>query len=141
MTIKSTRQHGFNLIELMIVVVIVAILAAIAYPAYQNSVLKSNRSEGIDALLRVAQQQEMLYSQTNRYSTDAQPFAPTAATITTANGRYSIAVARGDCGTAACFRATATAQGAQASDSECLTLSIDNLGNKTSTPAGGSCWR
>ncbi|TVZ40115.1 type IV pilus assembly protein PilE [Alteromonadaceae bacterium 2753L.S.0a.02] len=134
-------QKGFNLVELMIVIVIIAIIASIAIPSYQNSVRKGNRAEGIETLLDVAQQQEMLYSQTNAYSTNARPFAPTAATVTSSNGLYLISVANGACGSTACFIATATAQGSQASDSDCLTLSIDNLGNKTSTPAGGRCWR
>lgn len=65
-----SRNQGFTLIELMIVVAIVGVLAAIAIPAYQNYTIRSRVSEGLSLADPVKQAVAIYYqSNTNSFPT------------------------------------------------------------------------
>ena len=50
----SKDQHGFTLIEMMIVVAVIGILAAIAYPSYQSYVIKTKRADMMTEMQNIA---------------------------------------------------------------------------------------
>ena len=60
-------QKGFTLIELMIVVAIIAILAAIAIPAYQDYVVRSQVTEGMSLADGSKTALAEFYSNTGRF--------------------------------------------------------------------------
>lgn len=64
---RTMKMRGFTAVELMVVLIVMAILAAIAFPSYQDSVLKTKRAEGKAALMQLMQQQERHYSLHARY--------------------------------------------------------------------------
>ena len=65
---KTHRNGGFSLIELMIAVVIVGILAAIAMPSYQSYIVKGSRAAAQTELLQLASLQEKIYLNSNAYT-------------------------------------------------------------------------
>lgn len=60
---------GFTLIELMVTVAVVAILAGIAYPSYQQYVIRSNRSEVQQFMMDVANREEEYLLNNRIYTT------------------------------------------------------------------------
>ena len=72
----STRQRGFTLIELMIVVVILGVIAAFAIPSYQDHLRKSKRSDARAALSDLAARQEQYFLDNKTYTDTLTDLTP-----------------------------------------------------------------
>lgn len=140
-------QGGFTLMELMIVVAIVAILAAVALPAYQDSVTKTWRNKAAACLTEMSQSMERRFTGAMSYDVPegARELPPN--TCTTDDGmaaRYAFSF--DDLGDAV-FTLQAVPQGVQATNdgSRCGTLRITETGLRTARVedeevVGARCW-
>lgn len=146
------KNKGFTLIELMITVAIIGILAGIAYPSYQESVMKSRRADAKGALLGFANAMERHFTETNSYENAAGTSGTPADTgapriyaqqspVDGGTAYYNLKI---NAATASTYTLHAERIGAQAND-KCGTLTLTQTGARgvTSQASGvtvANCW-
>src|SRR5450759_3682030 len=131
------HAKGFTLVELLITVTIVGILAAIAIPSYAHYMQRSRRASAQAHLMDIAQRQQ-------QYLLDARAYAPDLhalgiSTPSDVSPYYTVAIPPLVITPGAPPSFTVTAQPKAGTDQvsdKCGTLSIDNIGTKTTIPPG-----
>jgi len=135
-------MKGFTLIELMIAVLIVGVITAVAYPAYQDSVRKTHRTDGKQALLSAAQKMERYYTESNTYAMGTTATAISSVFPTTSpNGYYTLSFTS-QSASAYTLIAAPTTLGGQNNDA-CGTFTLTSTGTKGvtgSTLSATDCW-
>jgi len=129
---KSGRQSGFTLVELVIVMAIVAILAAVAFPAYQEQVRKSNRAAAQSEMMDIANRQQQFFLANRSYADSLDGLS--YALPDEVSERYDTAIDVDNDATPPTFAITFTAKDSQASDGD-LTLDSEGVKERDGDPA------
>ena len=125
-------SKGFNMVELLIVVMIIGILGAIAMSFYGDNVIAANRAEGRGALTQAAATLEKCKSLYGAYNHANCSYAD----FTSDAGYYGVSVVRDG----VTFTLTATPAGPQLNDTDCTSMTLTNTGVKGGAPATNECW-
>lgn len=123
---NNQSESGFTLLELMIAVAVIGILAAIAFPSYQQYVLKSRRTDAMAGLVNLQQDIE-------KWRVNNASYAGCTICSAPASDYYTFAISSE---TATNYTLTATAQSSQTADTGCTSLTLNQNGTK-SPP---DCW-
>ncbi len=113
--IQYLRPNGFTLIELMIVVAIIGILTAIAYPSYQQYVIRANRTVAQAEMMDIANRQQQFLLTNRSYASKATLELNGYALPSDVSSKYGYTIALGNAA-APSYTITFTPTGSQASD-------------------------
>ena len=132
---QPQAQKGFTLIEMVIALACVALLASLAWPSYQNLILRSQRAQARASLLQAAHWLERAASANGSYPLTAD----VPASVLQIDGqRYKLSVTS----TAQSYTLSATPVGTQTADA-CGTLTVNHLGVRSvqgASQTAAQCW-
>ena len=139
---RSRYTRGFTMVELVIVVLVIGILSAIAYPAFQESIQKSRRSDGKTALLAIQLEQEKFRANCTSYATDldgAGTCISAALTYptTSPDSFYNLSITAAN---ATSYTLNAAATGHQSGDSDCTPMTLVVNTNAVDVTGPADCW-
>ena len=140
---SKRAQHGFSLLELQLAVAVMAILAAIAWPIYQQHVLRVRRHAAVMALYQLALRVESQAQSSGRYlQAPVFDLMPVSKRAPGWQQFYQISFEVQQAGEHFVLRAAPQPATAQSRDS-CGSLSLDDRGQRSISGGGNldTCWR
>jgi type IV pilus assembly protein PilE len=130
--------RGITLLELLVVLAIVGVVAALALPAWQHYLRRTNRTEATTSLYQLVSAEERFHLRHGRFTADISSAPPDGLGLrdVTESGRYVLSVSLSQ--DAQTFVATATPArgGGQASDMECQAFHLDHRGRRGGSGGG-----
>jgi len=153
----SQHRRGFTLIELLITIAIIGILAALALPAYDRYVRKTNRAAAKSTVEKVRSLEETYYTNNKSYTSTLTDLGFGASPLTVNKTADEVAAGSGDAkyqisvvapGVTYCnnceYEVVAVPQGTQTQDTDCAIFWYTSLGQKGAVDNGGTanknCW-
>lgn len=135
---RASGRRGFTLVELLVVMAAAGVLAAIAWPSFASQLTKARRADATSALQQLDSAQARHHALHGCYATDAGTLGAAGSPLSP-QGLYRIELQPGP-GDGFTAIARARADGAQAADRECATITLRVEQGFAQRGPSAACW-